>query len=68
MCFRSNIYIDYIRRTLISNKWDTNICTLINNKNGIIASTIPSVINHIGSISSVRNTKKYSTYDIAEDF
>jgi hypothetical protein len=68
MCFKTSIYRKHIRKTLISNKWDTNICTLINNNNGIIATTIPSVIDHIGQISSVRRTKKHSPYDTAQDY
>jgi hypothetical protein len=59
--FKKNIYPDYIRRTLISYKWDTNIITYINELNGVIGTTNPSVIQHIGEISSghrIINKKK----------
>jgi len=67
MCFRSNIY-HTLRKTLISNKWDTNICNVIDRNNGIIVSTKPSVVNHIGRKSSVRTTKKKSDCDKSVDF
>ena len=54
LCFSSEDYWNYIRYTLISYKWDTNIYNLTNKLNGIIVSTRPSVIEHIGEISSVR--------------
>lgn len=54
LCFRQELYWKYIRYTLISNKWDTNIYNLFNKINGLIATTKPSVIDHIGEISSVR--------------
>lgn len=54
MIFNRNIYFDLIRLTLMSHKWDTNITNLINEKNGILAVIKPSVIEHIGELSSVR--------------
>ena len=54
LCFSSSNYWKYIRYTLISHKWDTNIYNMVNKQNGIIAVTKPSVIEHIGKISSVR--------------
>ena len=54
LCFRTEDYWKYIRYTLISYKWDTNIYRLVNRLDGIIATTKPSVIEHIGEISSVR--------------
>jgi hypothetical protein len=55
LCFKSQDYWNHIRYTLISYKWDTNIYNLVNSVNGIIAVTRPSVIEHIGEKSSVRN-------------
>lgn len=55
LCFSSQDYWKYYRYTLISYKWDTNIYNLTNKIQGIIAVTKPSVIEHIGLISSVRN-------------
>ena len=55
LCFSTNDYWNYIRYTLISYKWDTNITNLVNKEKGILAATKPSVIEHIGEISSVRN-------------
>lgn len=52
--FKTSDYWNYIRYTLISYKWDTNIYNLINRLGGIIVATKPSVIEHIGEISSVR--------------
>jgi len=58
LCFSSKTY-NLLRFGLVSNKWDTNVYHLINNNNGIIASTIPSVVEHIGEISSVRQGGRY---------
>lgn len=55
--FSSKDYIQYLRYTIISNKWDTNIFHQVHSLGGIIASTVPSVIEHIGEESSVRNEK-----------
>lgn len=52
--FIADDYWNYIRYTLISYKWDTNIYNLINRLGGIIATTKPSVVEHIGEVSSVR--------------
>jgi len=52
MFFHKNIYPDYIRKTLISHKWDSNIISYIQELGGIIGTTNPSVIQHIGEISS----------------
>lgn len=54
LCFKSCDYWNYIRYTLISYKWDTNIYNLTNKLGGIIVTTKPSVVEHIGEISSVR--------------
>lgn len=55
LCFKSEDYWNHIRYTLISYKWDTNISNLVNRINGLICTTKPSVVEHIGEISSVRN-------------
>jgi glycosyltransferase involved in cell wall biosynthesis len=55
--FRSVDYVDYLRYTLISNKWDTNVYEQVKRVGGILVSTNPSVIDHIGEISSVRKEK-----------
>jgi hypothetical protein len=52
MFFHKNIYPDYIRKTLISYKWDSNIISYIQELGGVIGTTSPSVIQHIGEISS----------------
>ena len=52
MFFHKDIYPDYIRKTLISYKWDSNIISYINGLGGIIGTTNPSVIQHIGKVSS----------------
>lgn len=52
MFFHKEIYPDYIRKTLISYKWDSNIVSYIQELGGIIGTTSPSVIQHIGEISS----------------
>jgi hypothetical protein len=66
LCFNSEDYWKYIRYTLISHKWDTNIYNLVNRELGIIAVTKPSVIEHIGENSSVR--KDNIPYDKSIDF
>jgi hypothetical protein len=72
MFFDKSIYPDYIRKTLISYKWDTNIISYINELNGIIGTTNPSVIQHIGEISSghrINDNKKIDfNYDKSFDF
>jgi hypothetical protein len=52
MFFHKDIYPDYIRKTLISYKWDSNIVSYIQELCGIIGTTTPSVIQHIGEVSS----------------
>ena len=52
MFFHKEIYPDYIRKTLISYKWDSNIVSYIQQLGGIIGTTTPSVIQHIGELSS----------------
>lgn len=64
LMFNSNIYYYIIRYCLVSHKWDTNITTIINQSNGILATTRPSVIEHIGEKSSVRAVNNYvKTFD-----
>ena len=64
MFFHKNIYPDYIRKTLISHKWDSNIISYIQFLNGVIGTTNPSVIQHIGEISSGhRDEPSNSGYD-----
>jgi len=57
MTFRSRDYVDYLRYTLISHKWDTNIYTQVSRLGGKLICTISSVIQHIGCQSSVREGK-----------
>lgn len=52
MFIHKDIYPDYIRKTLISYKWDSNIVSYIQELGGVIGTTSPSVIQHIGEISS----------------
>lgn len=47
MFFHKNIYPDYIRKTIISNLWDFNITSYIEELGGIIGTTNPSVIQYI---------------------
>jgi len=68
LLFNQRIYIKYIRCTLISHKWDTNLITNINNNYGLIAVTKPSVIDHIGFQSSGHRSSDNGTYDVALDF
>jgi len=64
MFFHKDIYPDYIRKTLISHKWDSNIISYIQFLNGVIGTTNPSVIQHIGEISSGhRDEPSNSDYD-----
>ena len=68
MCFTTHTYLNYIRCTLISHKWDTNLINNIIQNNGIIAVTKPSVIDHIGFKSSGHRNDNGCTYDHALDF
>lgn len=64
MFFHKEIYPDYIRKTLISYKWDSNIVSYIQQLGGIIGTTTPSVIQHIGEVSSGhRDDPADSSYD-----
>jgi hypothetical protein len=64
MFFHKDIYPDYIRKTLISYKWDSNIVSYIQELGGIIGTTNPSVIQHIGEVSSGhRDVQLNSGYD-----
>jgi hypothetical protein len=64
MFFHKDIYPDYIRKTLISHKWDSNIVSYIQELGGIIGTTTPSVIQHIGEVSSGhRDDQMNSIYD-----
>jgi hypothetical protein len=64
MFFHKDIYPDYIRKTLISYKWDSNIISYFQELGGIIGTTNPSVIQHIGEISSGhRDEPTNSSYD-----
>lgn len=64
MFFHKCIYPDYIRKTLISYKWDSNIVSYIQELRGIIGTTNPSVIQHIGEVSSGhRDDPMNSGYD-----
>jgi hypothetical protein len=64
MFFHKDIYPDYIRKTLISYKWDSNIVSYIQELGGIIGTTNPSVIQHIGEVSSGhRDVQLNSEYD-----
>ena len=64
MFFHKDIYPDYIRKTLISYKWDSNIVSYIQELGGIIGTTNPSVVQHIGEVSSGhRDIKLDSGYD-----
>jgi LmbE family N-acetylglucosaminyl deacetylase len=69
MFFHKNIYPDYIRKTLISYKWDTNLISYIQELGGVIGTTNPSVIQHIGEVSSGhRNDPSNSNYNKSIDF
>lgn len=68
MFFRKKIYPDYIRRTLISHKWDTNIISYIKELNGIFVTTNPSVIQHIGKVSSGHRNDVNTSWDHSNDY
>ena len=69
MFFQKDIYPDYIRKTLISHKWDSNIISYIQELGGIIGTTNPSVIQHIGEVSSGhRDDPINSNYDKSIDW
>lgn len=50
MCKKELFYL--LRYCFHSHKWDTNISNQISNHNGIIATTNPSVVEHIGILST----------------
>lgn len=64
--FKSIDYVNYLRCTLISTKWDTNLYEQVKRLGGILVTTNPSVIEHIGEISSSR--KNEVNKDKALDF
>jgi len=66
--FHKNIYYEKIRKAFISHKWDSNIINIMNNiENNIIATTKPSVVEHIGYKSSVRIYEE-NVWDYSMDF
>jgi len=67
--FNKKIYYDTIRCSIISYKWDTNIVTAIKRLNEyVIITTKPSVVEHIGYVSSGHRNAIDNTYDISVDF
>ena len=69
MFFTPKIYFSIVRPTIISYKWDTNIITNLVKYNGVVATTRPSVVDHIGYNTSVdRDNKCISDYDVSVDF
>ena len=73
MFFNRELYINYIRYCLNSYKWDTNIINLLKNNNTLFVASKPSVINHIGKISSGHkiifdNNHNNNSHDYAFDF
>lgn len=69
MFFERKIYLNFIRYCLNSYKWDTNIIKLLKDNNTLFLATKPSVIDHIGKISSGhRLNDKNETFDYAFDF
>lgn len=70
MFFENKLYLEILRYTLISHKWDTNLVQNLKNNNGLVFVTKPSVIDHIGLISSGHrsNKKDKLVYDKALDF
>lgn len=70
MFFENKLYLEILRYTLISHKWDTNLVKNLKDNNGIICVTKPSVIDHLGVISSGHRScsKNNIVYDKALDF
>jgi len=71
MFFNRSIYPAIIRPCLISHKWDSNIVDNARRHGLIIATTNPSVVQHIGVNTSVTHrakTRKEPSPDIALDF
>ena len=70
MFFENNLYLKILRYTLISHKWDTNLIKNLKDNNGIVCVTKPSVIEHLGLVSSGHrnNIRKSIVYDKALDF
>jgi hypothetical protein len=72
LCFHKKNYLNIFRYTLHSYKWDTNIINLCKKNNGLIATTKPSVIDHIGYKSTGHrlndSNDKNNIYDFAFDF
>ena len=66
--FNKILYIKFLRFVFISHKWDTNLVVNLKNNNGIVIATKPSVIDHIGIISSGHRKDNNNLYDKAIDF
>jgi hypothetical protein len=67
MFFKKEIYINIIRRCLISHKWDTNIISNLRDSNHKVITTNPSVIQHIGKRTSIERND-LNTFDYVIDF
>lgn len=68
LMFHLQAYHTYLRKALISYKWDTNIITVFKQyilSPKVIIAVKPSVVNHIGYISSMRDDQNY---DVSFDY
>lgn len=60
MFFKSILYHNFIRKALMSHKWDSNILKIMSSIDGsVIVTTNPSVVEHIGYQSSVQTDEEY---------
>lgn len=64
LCFIWGTYMKHIRPNLIDNMWDWRMVNSVQRSGGRFLCTIPSVCQHIGTISSLNHPKA----DIADDF
>ena len=67
MFFKQELYLSHIRRCLHSHKWDVNIVNSLRETEYHVITTNPSVVQHIGSKTSVGRVNTLS-FDYAIDF
>jgi glycosyltransferase involved in cell wall biosynthesis len=65
MFFTKNVYRNNIRKFLNNTSWDYQVCEEINQSGGVLISTKPSVVQHIGEEGLWSNKNRF---DVAKDF
>jgi GT2 family glycosyltransferase len=66
MCMTAETYQSIVRPCLVANNWDWRVCEAMQKENKYFVALTPSVVQHIGFISSMGHYD--GGVDVAEDF